>query len=188
MEDIESCRNGIELQERDRRSIPGNNDRSREYSTDATKDSWRWTNIFNFSYETNDLATRLTNLVHLTQLRKLRHGHRVNKKDSLSNGKDHKDPKPHPKHSSECRQCCFVIVRTARDPRAVQVLCNRPSKQRGIPVKFVDDDDDDAAVWARIERAMCKYHGTWKKWLPYYGPRTVREVTVCVINSSVRPQ
>jgi hypothetical protein len=54
----------------------------------------------------------------------------------------------------------------------------RQVMQHILPIPEGFEYDDDTAVWDRIMLAVYGFHGNWKKWLPYYGPREVQEITV----------
>lgn len=41
-----------------------------------------------------------------------------------------------------------------------------------------DAFESDAAIWQKIREAYFHNQGTWKQWLPFYGPTTVQEVKV----------
>ncbi|CAI7670814.1 unnamed protein product [Penicillium pancosmium] len=44
------------------------------------------------------------------------------------------------------------------------------------PIIKKDGFEDDSAIWTRMKRAYFNDAGSWKRWLPFYGPTGVREV------------
>jgi hypothetical protein len=47
------------------------------------------------------------------------------------------------------------------------------------PIIKKDGFEDDSAIWTRMKQVYFNESGSWKRWLPFYGPTAVREVEVC---------
>lgn len=100
------------------------------------------------------------------------------------------------------QQSCFLCLRGRRQVHhAVHIPCFRPELMilpvRKLIKKGVDGKPDqflrssklgkrvrngkyeeDSAIYRKLVAECYKYHGTWKKWIPFYGIVEVQEVQV----------
>ena len=95
-------------------------------------------------------------------------------------------------------QACFLCLKGKRSNNiAIQIPCfrsrgdrrllrrirkNRPTGSAGFAFEDVYDDlepsESDSIVYKRMVDKCFEYHGSWKRWLPFYGITDVREVEV----------
>ncbi|QKX61716.1 uncharacterized protein TRUGW13939_08871 [Talaromyces rugulosus] len=95
-------------------------------------------------------------------------------------------------------QCLFLCLRSQGDHYALQVPCMRPAPRKSIGHSLKEIDgmlemapggeiyapltakevalESDTVIWHRIRETYFSNKGKWKRWLPFYGPTTVREV------------
>jgi hypothetical protein len=108
--------------------------------------------------------------------------------------------KPYSDIFNQAGQCLFLCLRNQSDYYVVQVPCMRPAQRKPISYTHKEKDrgfervpggekyaplttketafESDNAIWHRIRETYFSDKGKWKKWLPFYGPTTVREVEV----------
>ncbi|EYE91978.1 uncharacterized protein EURHEDRAFT_415980 [Aspergillus ruber CBS 135680] len=91
-----------------------------------------------------------------------------------------------PDSIDKARQCCFLCLQSQNGPYAIQVPCRRPEieKEEPSPFAFIrpkqvnpteNASESDAVIWNRM-LDMYYEMGHWKRWLPFYGPVSVKEV------------
>ncbi|KAJ9642696.1 hypothetical protein H2204_002344 [Knufia peltigerae] len=98
-------------------------------------------------------------------------------------------------NNNMAEQRCFLCLNKKESQTAIAIPCRRPTKERQIKSYHCDRGsknrrpryseiraeesavEDDMAIFERLVEACYKYHGTWRKWIPYYGITKVQEVT-----------
>lgn len=97
-------------------------------------------------------------------------------------------------------QCMFLCLNSSKGAYAIRIPCLRSGPRRLISRRLENQDgilrfipggeiyeqpiirkeafEDDAAIWSRMTEASFDPKGSWKQWLPFFGPIAVREVTV----------
>lgn len=105
-------------------------------------------------------------------------------------------------------QCMFLCLRSRSNYYVVKVPCFRPTRPPIRKARKLRKDAEtrvfkrifayepltasekvfecDAVLWQRIRDTYFTDKGIWRKWLPFYGPRIVREVEVYTKLTRVR--
>lgn len=98
---------------------------------------------------------------------------------------------------------CFLCLSGLNGSYAVLVRCLRPSRSRQVvgqtdifsdnPIPIYEKVapwemacQSDSDVWRELANTCFQHQGNWKRYIPFYGVREVREITVFVVRLSSR--